>query len=57
MPTIGELLKERRLAIVCKDFALVRKIEIMMEDRIFDTTDMRMEINKHQPDAGWGGRR
>ena len=57
MLAIGELLKERQRAVKCKDFDLVRNIDVMMEDRVFDATDMRMEINKHQPDVGWGHRR
>jgi hypothetical protein len=57
MPTIGELLKERNSAKARKDFELVKKIDIMMEDRVFDAMDIRMEINRHQQNVGWGAKR
>jgi hypothetical protein len=57
MPTIGDLLKERNSAKARKDFELVKKIDAMMEDRVFDAMDIRMEINRHQKDVGWGWKR
>ena len=53
---VAGLLEERRRAVKAKDYDLVKSIDIALEDGVLDAHDMRLEINRRQPNAGWGGR-
>ena len=54
---IAELFKERQKAMEQKDYDLIKTIDVMLEDGILDTSDVRLEMNRENVDVGWGRKR
>ena len=54
---IAELFKERQKAMEQKDYDLIKTIDVMLEDGILDTSDVRLEMNRENVDVGWGWKR